>query len=100
MTPHQFWEEDPDYFWAYWDAYEKSIKDRAKESNINAFNQGQYFVLALTHCLQFTKHPKKIYPKEPLPLAGDNKVEMTNEDYQEIRKIQMMQMEKLFNSQK
>lgn len=100
MTPNQFWEEDPDEFWAYWDAYEMKQHDDAVESNIKAFNQGQYMVMAIAHCLQFTKHPKQIYPKEPFKLKSNKKVEITNEEYQEIRKIQMIQMEKMFNSKK
>lgn len=101
MTPEQFWEQDPNLFWAYWDAYEENQKIRAREANINAFNQGQYFLLALTECLQFSKNPKKIYPKEPLPLAGDKKkVELTPEQYQEIRKAQMMEMTKRFKASK
>lgn len=101
MTPEQFWEQDPNLFWAYWDAYEETQRIRAKEANINAFNQGQYFLLALTQCLQFSKNPKKIYPKEPLPLSCDNKkVELTPEQYQEIRKAQMMEMTKRFKASK
>lgn len=98
MTPNQFWEEDPDEFWAYWDAYEMKVHDDAVESNIKAFNQGQYMVFAIAQCLQFTKHPKKIYPKEPFKLGKKKKVEITNDDYQEIRKVQMQIMDKIFNS--
>lgn len=98
MTPHQFWEDDPDDFWAYWDAYQMRKHDDAVESNIKAFNQGQYMLLAIAQCLQFTKHPKKIYPKEPFKLKSDKKLKITNEEYQEMRKVQMMQMEKIFNS--
>ena len=98
MTPSQFWEDDPDDFWAYWDAYQMKKQEEAIISNVNAFNQGQYMMLAIAQCLQFSKHPKKIYPKEPFKLKSEKKKEMTNEEYQEIRKAQMIQMEKIFNS--
>ena len=99
MSPRQFWNGDPDLFWAYWDAYEENQKQRAREENANAFNLGQYILLALGQTLQFTKHPKQIYPKKPLPLGIDKQVELTPEEYQEIRKVQMMSLTKRFNSQ-
>lgn len=97
MTPHQFWEEDPNYFWAYWDAYEETKKLQAQEDNVKAFNQGQYFLLAIAQCLQFTKSPKQIYPKKPFPMGESKKVKMTQEQYEEIRKIQMQSLAKRFN---
>ena len=100
MTPEQFWEDDPEYFWNYWDAYEARKKEEAREENAKAFNQGQYFMLAIAHCLQFTKHPKKIYPKQPFPLKSDKKVQMTQKEYEEIRKIQAKSMVERFNSSK
>ena len=100
MTPEQFWEDDPEYFWNYWDAYELRKKEDAKESNIKAFNQGQYFMLAIAQCLQFTKSPKQIYPKKPFALNSDKKVQITQKEYEEVRKIQMQAMERRFNSSK
>ena len=100
MTPERFWEDDPDEFWAYWDAYEMAKKDDAIESNIKSFNQGQYFLLAIAHCLQFNKHPKQIYPKKPFDLTKDKKVELNKEEYEAIRKCQMIEMDKMFNANK
>ena len=100
MTPERFWEGDPDDFWVYWDAYVMKKEDDSKEANINAFNQGQYFLLALAQVLQFTKHPKKIFPKEPLGLKKNKRVQMTQEEYEEIRKIQAKSMVERFNSLK
>lgn len=98
MTPEQFWEDDPDLFWAYWDAFEMKKKDDATESNIKAFNQGHYFLLAIAHCLQFNKHPKQIYPRKPFDLSSDKKVKLNQEQYEAIRKLQMREMDKQFNS--
>ena len=105
MTPNEFWNEDPQHFWAYWDAYEMKKEEEAREANIQAFNQGQYFLLAMAHVLQFTKNPKRIYPKKPLELKNtknkNNKSnKMTQEEYEEIRKIQLQQRVARFNSKK
>lgn len=98
MTPNQFWNDDPDDLWAYWEAYQDKAKEMAEINNANAFNQGQYFLCALAQCLQFSKHPKQIYPKKPFALSGNKKVQMTQNEYEEIRKIQMQELEKRFNS--
>lgn len=100
MTPNQFWEEDPDYFWAYWDAYEETKRLKAQEDNNYAFVQGQYFLLAIAHCLQFTKSPKQIYPKQPFNISKKEAVKMTQKDYEEIRKIQLQDLAKRFNGEK
>lgn len=100
MNPHQFWDEDPDDLWAYWDAYEQTKKIEQEEDNVRAFNQGQYFLLALSEVLQFSKHPKKIYPKKPLELKSGNKKQPTQKEYEEIRKIQAKAMVERFNSHK
>lgn len=97
MTPKQFWEDDPQDFFAYWDAYEQKKRDEAREENIKAFNQGQYFMLAVAQVLQFSKHPKKIYPKQPFPLVGDNKVKLSQAEIDEIRKARFKKMERELN---
>lgn len=98
MTPERFWDGDPDDFWAYWDAYEMRRNEEARTENIKAFNQGQYFLLALAQVLQFSKHPKQIFPKEPFGLKKDKKVQLTQEEYEEIRKVQAKAMVERFNA--
>ena len=100
MTPKQFWEDNPDDLWAYWDAYQEKQKEMAEYDNVKAFNQGQYFLCAIAQCLQFTKHPKQIYPKKPFPLTNNKKVALTQTEISEIRKIKFMQMAKQFQSQR
>ena len=100
MTPQQFWEDDPDDLWAYWEAYQQKQKEMAEFENVKAFNQGQYFLCALAQCLQFTKNPKKIYPKEPFPLNSGKKDKITKQEYEEVRRAQLQQMVKKFNSKK
>ena len=96
MTPEQFWEDDPELFWNYWYAYEMRKKEESREDNIRAFNLGTYFMLAIGQCLQFTKHPKQIYPKKPLGINSDKKVQMTQKEYEEIRKVQMQALARKF----
>ena len=72
--------------------------EEAVEENIKAFNLGQYFLLAIAQNLQFNKHPKQIYPKKPFDLSKDKNVKLTQKEYVELRKAQMMQMEKMFNT--
>ena len=98
MTPDQFWEDDPELFWNYWDAFEMRKKEEAREANVIAFNQGQYMVLAIAQCLQFTKHPKQIYPKKPFGFDSDKKVQMTQEEYEKLRKVQMQNLAKKFEN--
>ena len=100
MTPDQFWEDDPEDFWIYWDAYQMKKHDDAVESNMKSFNLGQYFMLAIAQCLQDSKHPKQIYPKKPFDLGKPKKVELTQQEYEAIRKAQIIQMDKMFNANK
>lgn len=99
MKPIQFWEDDPDDLWVYWDAYQEKLKEQAQINNINNFNLGQYMLLAIAQCLQFNKHPKQIFPKKPFELSGEKK-KLTQQEYEEIRKIQAKAMVERFNSRK
>ena len=90
MTPSQFWDEDTDLFWAYLEAYEQEQKAKFEYDNSVAFLQGQYFMMAIAQCLQFSKHPKKIYPKKPFNVGKDETPEEVKAMQQdELRKIEM-----------
>lgn len=99
MKPIQFWEDDPDDLWVYWDAYQEKLKEQARIDNINNFNLGQYIMLAVAQCLQFNKHPKQIFPKKPFELSSEKR-KLTQQEYEEIRKIQAKAMVERFNSHK
>lgn len=98
LTPEQFWEDDPDLLFVYWDAYEMKEKRENQIKNINNYNLGQYIMLAVAQNLQFTKNPKQIYPKKPFNLDGRKKSNITQEEYEEIRKIQLKAMVDRFNN--
>nr|DAK86201.1 MAG TPA: hypothetical protein [Caudoviricetes sp.] len=90
MTYDQFWNDDPDIFWVYLEAYEQEQKSKFEYDNSVAFLQGQYFLLAIAQCLQFSKHPKNIYPKKPFELSKNKLSEQVKQmQYEEIRKAQM-----------
>lgn len=67
MTPEQFWEQDPELFWAYLEAYNQAQEEQAKYDNIMAHRQGLYFKMAYASCWG-----KEKYPLEPFKLAIDN----------------------------
>ena len=90
MTPNQFWDEDTDLFWVYLEAYEQEQKAKFEYDNSVAFLQGQYFMMAIAQCLQFSKHPKKIYPKKPFNVGKDETPEEVKAVQQEeLRKVEM-----------
>lgn len=98
MTPEQFWEDNPDDLWAYWDAYEMKRENEEKQTDINNYNLGQYFMLAIAQCFQDGK--KQIYPKKPFTLSKNNNKQfnsLSNKDYEELRKVQLKQMVDNFN---
>lgn len=97
MTPDQFWEGDPDLFWVYLEAYEQEQKARFEYDNNVAFLQGQYFMLAIAQCLQFSKTPKKIYPKKPFELNEDKTPdEVKALQFEQQRKAEMKARYEMF----
>lgn len=98
MTPTQFWDDNPDDFFAYWDAYEMRKKDEAVEKNIDNYNLGKYFIFAIAQAFE---GKRQVYPKQPFGLANNNKkVKMTQEEYTEYRKIKLKAMCERFNNNK
>lgn len=95
MTYEQFWYDDPDLFFSYLEAYEIKMKQKMQYDNQMAFIQAQYNLLALQQVLQFSKSPKKIFPKKPFDIFNE-KQDMTPQEkhlqYEEDRKIMMMEL--------
>ena len=78
MSVHEFWEEDPDLFWAYRFSYFNQIKNRQELFNHNAWLQGAYFYEGISVAFNnaFNKNKLK-YPKEPYGIfEKDKSVEM------------------------
>ena len=99
MTPDQFWYDDPDYLWAYLEAYEQDIRQKFEYDNNVAFLQGQYFMAAMAQVLQFSKTPKRIYPKKPFSVSDDKQIDSKQKllEYEEQRKAEMKFRCKMFN---
>lgn len=104
MTPEQFWEGDPDYFWAYLEADNMRYKAQLEYDNVVAHLQGLYEVKALAQVLQFSKSPKKIYPDKPINLKlgiseAEDKLQQF-EEYEIRRKAQMRALAQQFAKKK
>ena len=66
MSIKDFWEEDPELFWAYRFSYINKIKRESEINNYNAWLQGLYFFEGVSIALanSFGKSNLK-YPSEP-----------------------------------
>lgn len=62
----EFWEDDPDYFWNYLDAYNKKEELRLQYDNTICHLMGEYVMLAYN---QAWSPKKEIYPKKPVDIA-------------------------------
>lgn len=68
MSVKEFWEEDPDLFWAYRFSYYNKLKENEEIFNYQAWLQGAYFYEALNRSIHntFCKQEEKIeYLNEP-----------------------------------
>ena len=100
MNYDQFWNDDPELFFSYLEAYEMRMKTQMQYDNQMAFIQGQYYLLALQQVLQFKTPVKKIYPKKPFDILGSEQKQLTPEEKQlqseEIRKLKMKELSAIF----
>lgn len=74
MSIKDFWEEDPELFWAYRFSYYNKLKRQGEENNYNAWLQGLYFYEAVSIALSngFGKGTLK-YPTEPYGTEKEEK---------------------------
>jgi hypothetical protein len=85
MSVKEFWEDDPDLFWAYRFSYFTKLKSEQEIFNNNAWLQGAYFHEAITValCNVFSKQKVK-YSEKPY---GFERAEITEE--QKKKQIEM-----------
>lgn len=85
MSVKEFWEDNPDLFWAYRFSYYTKLKTEQEIFNNRAHLQGAYFFDAISTalCNAFSKS-KVEYPKQPY---GFERAEMTEE--KKKRQIEM-----------
>ena len=76
MTYEQFWNDDPQLFWIYENAYNKRKEIEFKENNYMMWLNGQYTLSALAQVMAnaFSKSKKNVYPKQPF---GEEKKELS-----------------------
>lgn len=83
MSVKEFWEDNPDLFWAYRFSYYERLKIEQEIFNNNAWLQGMYFNEAISVALCNAFSNSKIeYSKQPYKF-NDNKP-ITEEKKQEI----------------
>lgn len=86
MSVKEFWEDDPDLFWAYRFSYFTKLKSEQETFNNNAWLQGAYFHEAITValCNAFSKQ-KVEYSKKPY--GTDQKEEYKSESKKLMAKL-------------
>ena len=65
MTSQQFWEDDPELYWAYLEAENQKRREQVEYDNALAHRLGLYIKLAIGSNFE----PKIKYPKEPFSLG-------------------------------
>jgi len=77
MSVKDFWEEDPELFWAYRFSYINKLKRENEINNYNAWLQGMYFFEGISIALanSFGKGNYK-YPAEPYAFKEKNEAEV------------------------
>ena len=86
MSVKEFWEDNPDLFWAYRFSYFTRLKSEQEIFNNNAWLQGAYFheAVSVALCNAFGKQKVKYSEK---PYGFDERAEITEE--QKKKQIEM-----------
>ena len=88
MSVKEFWEDNPDLFWAYRFSYYSKLKSNQEMYNYNAWRQGAYFYEAIVVALSngFGKGNLK-YPDTPFGIYENAK--QTEEQRKQQLEIQV-----------
>ena len=83
MSVKEFWEDNPDLFWAYRFSYYTKLKTEQEIFNNNAWLQGAYFheAVSVALCNAFGKQKVKYSEK---PYNFDNTKEQTKEQQSNV----------------
>lgn len=66
MSSKEFWEEDPQLYWAYRTFYFKKMEIEAEKMNYECWLEGNYIQIATSVSINNSFSKKKAeYPKEP-----------------------------------
>lgn len=90
MSVKEFWEDNPDLFWAYRFSYYSRMKEKQKDLNFQAWLQGAYFHEAVVVALSnsFGKGKKASYTSKPYNLTKEDE----EREYKEKQKNLEMQI--------
>ena len=80
MSVKEFWEDNPDLFWAYRFSYYTRLKTEQEIFNNNAWLQGAYFheAISVALCNAFSKQ-KVEYSKQPYGFDSDKEKKKESE---------------------
>lgn len=88
MSINEFWEGDPDLFWAYRFSYFEKMKNDQKAFNFQAWLQGLYFheavSVALNNAFTKNKRQKLKYSSKPYVLTKEDEEEEIQEKRQKL----------------
>ena len=95
MSVKEFWEDEPELFWAYRFSYIQKLKQEQELNNNNMWLQGAYIYEAISVALSnaFSK-TKSNYAKEPYNLSN-SKEENINKLQMQL-KNRVMEVKKVF----
>ena len=97
MSMKEFWNDDPDLFWAYRFSYYQKEKRKQEELNYKAWLQGAYIYEAVSVALANTFGSHKLdYSKEPYSNKKDTKEKVNSEVIK--LKERVSEVQKLFSS--
>lgn len=81
MSVKEFWEDNPDLFWAFRFSYYNKIKEENDMSNSVAWLQGAYFYSAVSVALNNAFSKEKIkYPEKPFDIKSEDKTQIEKEN--------------------
>lgn len=77
MSVKEFWEENPDLFWAYRFSYYTRVREEEEKTNFELWLQGAYFYDALCVALSnsFGKGKQQKYVEKPFSLTQEKQEE-------------------------
>lgn len=88
MSVKEFWEDNPDLFWAYRFSYFNKLKFENEQFNYNAWLQGAYICEAMQVTLNNSFNKQKIkYSERPYGIKVDEKEEYRNQQQKLVSQI-------------
>lgn len=100
MSAKEFWEDDPDLFWAYRFSYINKKKQEQEEYNVNCWLQGAYFYEAISVALSNAFSKNKIsYRDKPYDFNSSDKNPKQNNLEKQLKE-RAKQIEKMLGGNK